>query len=568
MALPPKSPTQPSSEPNKPAQPASNPSRAHQPPANWNTGATQKMPTQSAPPASAQSGQPRPVPRAAAQTVAAKPAAPTAPMPTQTQTPPAPPHHRSRATTCGMIALGALIVMLLIGGGVGLWAWNKFQTTADRIRVDVPTSVPDPSGQLPPSDPNQPIAATPDIVKDPFNILVVGVDIRENESDARTDTIIVVHVDPAKQWASMTSIPRDTCAAIPGFTMPNACERINAAYEYGYDRAIEQRQSEPSIGGMALTRDTVQKLLGIKIDHIVQVDFKGFKKIVDSIGGISINVQKPLWDASYPSDDNDNGLIRLYIPAGYQHMDGTTALRYARSRHQDADYGRSQRQQDVIRAIIQTLKNKGLLDQIDALDQLSKDLEGSFYTTLPIDDVTNLRALASLGSQLASGRIISVKWDTESISGCGDALCYIPIWDPDSIKATVRALLAGPTPETTTPNTGANPTKEPAASGVSIEVMNGAQIRGLAGDVEVHINNLGFKTSGTSTAPNVYDTTRILDFGNNKAERDKLAKALGIKSKYVTVISERNPAEELPTSPETGILLLLGRDYQEAWREP
>ncbi len=471
----------------------------------------------------------------------------------------------SRGAGCGMIALGILLAVVLVGGGIGLWGYFKFKGATSDMLVAIPTQEPNLVENPNNSQPNKPLA-TPDIVKDPFNLLLIGVDLRENDTEARTDTIIVLHVDPTQKWASMVSIPRDSCAEIPGYDTPGTCsQRINAAYELGYKKGVAQKMTNPSIEGMKLTRDTVANMLNMNIDYVAQVDFKGFRKIVDAVGGITINVQRPLWDASYPTDDDDYGIIRLFIPAGLQHMDGTTALRYARSRHQDADYGRSRRQQDVIRAFVQTLKDKGLFDQIDSLNSLTEQLKGSFYTDLPITDLGNLRALAGLGTDIANGRIKSVKWDTSAVAGYIDEAQYVPIWEQSSIDATVNELLTSPIPNTSSPVDGSSNT--PSDDNLSIEVINGAQISGLAGDVATHLENREYQLINPSTASTIYDTTKIIDFGNHKALREQLAAELGINSRNIIVVSKTSPAPEQPKG-DAALVLLLGRDYDEAWRTP
>lgn len=500
------------------------------PNSNWNTGPTQRLPQ-------------RPI-NPAPQRVPDRP--------------------RSRRATCGIVAVSLLIVVLVIGLGVGYWAWNKYQTTVERFTVQVPDRFDQnsrPVGNGP--------APTPDIVKDPFNILLIGVDLRPGDTDARTDTIILAHIDPQNQWASLLSIPRDSCAEIPGYFENGDCWKINAAYTYGYRDASKQNL-EPQLGGMALTRDTVEAYLdlsayGQNIDYVAQVDFNGFKHIIDTIGGINIDVPRPLLDPRYPSDDGDYGLIRVYVPAGYQHMDGTTALRYARSRHADNDYGRSQRQQEVIRAIVKSLKERGLFEQIDTLNTLADELDGAFLTDLPLKDVGNMRALASLGSKLAGeDRIQGYPWPTRNDLGGADA--NTPRWDPADIDVVVRAWLRGPTVLQVTPQ----PTPDdsagdtPVSSDVRIEVLNGASIRGLAGEVTSYLETQNYTLNVPGNAANgPYEETVIIDYGNHKAERNQLAALLGIKSRNIIAADD---APEQPADPTTDLVLLVGRDYKEAWR--
>jgi LCP family protein required for cell wall assembly len=468
------------------------------------------------------------------------------------------------------VALSTMIVLLIAGLGLGYWAWNTYQAKVDMVEIKLDDKFIRPQAD---GGPAQPVMGsniprpTPDIVKEPFNVMLVGVDVRADTSDARTDTIIVIHIDPQHKWSTMVSIPRDSCAEIPGYYENGECWKINAAYEQGYRDARNQDEKGRASGGLTLTRDTVEKYLGLpargqKIDYVAQVDFNGFKQIINSLGGINLNVTKPLWDPVYPTDDDDNGFIRLYIPAGYQHMDGVTALRYARSRHQDTDYGRSQRQQDVIRAVVQAIKEKGLFDQIEQLNQLATDLEGYVFTDLPIRDIGNVRALASLGSELAQGRIQTIKWDTSADIGGPDI--NTPIWDPATIEATVDAMMSGPIPNTNQPAAPEVVPTEPDTA-VKVEVMNGASIRGLAGDVSTHLSNRGYTITTASTAFDVYDDTTIVDYGDNKQAREQLAALLGIKPKNILLASR---APEQPTDPTSDLVVLLGRDYQETWREP
>lgn len=479
------------------------------------------------------------------------------PVPTR-----APSRPRNRRPTCGLVFIGFLVTLLIVGGGGTWYALNRFQNVTDGMVEALPTSVivaPNPQQ-------GQPLpAATPDIVRDPFNVLLIGVDSRDTAPDegARSDTLIVVHVDPNSGWASMLSIPRDVCAPIPGYTAPGGCMKVNAAYSLGYDSARDEGAVSPYLGGAALARDTVTQYLdlpsrGQRIDYVMQVDFNGFKEIIDEIGGITLDVQKPLIDPTYPSDDGDYGLIRLFIPAGVQHMDGTTALRYARSRHTTGDYNRAERQQQVIQAILQSLQARGLLDQIETLDSLADELANTFKTDMPINEIGNLRALASLASRLTQpGRIAT--YTLGPFADVGGLDINTPRWSDADIAARVDEWLGGPpsvsqaVPENTTPINEA----------LRIEVMNGASIRGLAGEVSEFLAAAGYTTNEPSTASSVYDETLIIDYGDHPDEREQLATFLGIKRRNIL---GPNRAPETPADPTTDLVVILGRDYQERWR--
>ncbi|TME31504.1 MAG: hypothetical protein E6I66_07410, partial [Chloroflexi bacterium] len=145
-----------------------------------------------------------------------------------------------------------------------------------------------------------------------LNVLLLGIDSRDDASTTKnTDTMIVLSLDPVNKTAAMLSIPRDVYIDRPGvFT-----DKINAAYAYG---------------GYDLARKVVEDLLGIRLNAYALVDFDAFTKIVDSVGGVVIDVKRPVRDESYPTPDY--GIERLDITAGPQLMDGQTALRFARSR--------------------------------------------------------------------------------------------------------------------------------------------------------------------------------------------------------------------------------------------
>ncbi|HEX9370363.1 MAG TPA: LCP family protein, partial [Roseiflexaceae bacterium] len=245
----------------------------------------------------------------------------------------------------------------------------------------------------------------PDALKQPVNILLIGVDKRPNAEDGvRSDTLIVVHLDPQSKWASMLSIPRDSVVNIPHIGR----SKINAAYANGYASAEEiyGAGTAPDAGGAALAAETVERFLGVRVDYTAQVDFHGFAALVDSVGGVVVDAPRPVLDAEYPTEDY--GVERIYIPAGLQVMDGRTALIYARSRHTSTDFDRSARQQAVLRALLDQVRARGLLENVATLPQWAEVLEQNIRTTLPIGDLGMINGLASLARELKSDRIIQL----------------------------------------------------------------------------------------------------------------------------------------------------------------
>ncbi len=154
------------------------------------------------------------------------------------------------------------------------------------------------------------------VAKDKIMVMIMGVDEREGDV-GRSDTLMVATLDPKKKKAAILSIPRDTRVKIKG----NGFDKINAAYAYG---------------GYQLTQDTVENLLGVQMEHYVIINIQSFKKIIDAIGGVDINVEKRMY---YEDIWDDDGGLLIDLQPGMQHMDGKTAITYVRYRDEEGDLG-------------------------------------------------------------------------------------------------------------------------------------------------------------------------------------------------------------------------------------
>jgi LCP family protein required for cell wall assembly len=216
---------------------------------------------------------------------------------------------------------------------------------------------------------------------DRLNVLVMGIDSRGATGDTQnTDTMIVLSLDPVNRTASMLSVPRDTLATMPG----HGADKVNAAYAYG---------------GPDLAQKTIEGLLGIRINSYALIDFGAFTKIVDAVGGVVVDVKRPIRDESYPTADY--GVERLNIQPGPQRMPGDLALKYARSRHDSNDFSRARRQQDVISAIRARLATDGMLARLPLIvGDVGSAVETNF-------DPANILPLAGLGGGIQSADIKS-----------------------------------------------------------------------------------------------------------------------------------------------------------------
>jgi polyisoprenyl-teichoic acid--peptidoglycan teichoic acid transferase len=217
----------------------------------------------------------------------------------------------------------------------------------------------------------------------PLNILLLGTDARPDDSGpTRTDALVLVHLDPQSGKVSMLSLPRDLWVKYPGGLGEG---RINAAY------ALGETTYGPG-GGPALAKATVSRLLDLSVDHFVLINFQGFETLIDRLGGIELNVPEAISDPNYPTDDYKT--IAVQFRKGMQLMSGERALIYSRTRHADSDFGRNQRQQQVLMAIFDRIRDRGLLQQLTSLDDYTGALRGYVKTDITKGKLVDLAGLA------------------------------------------------------------------------------------------------------------------------------------------------------------------------------
>lgn len=311
---------------------------------------------------------------------------------------------RKVALSWSTLLLGILLSSLVLSiayasMAVYQWARQAVSTLPNMAEVDLPAVV------LPATDAQTPqtggdaalqpvaprVAASVNIPmpwehttqRDRITVLLLGTDKRPDDpSPPRTDNIIVVTADLRSGRVGMISLPRDLFVPIPGFSRSG---KINTAYVVG------ESNNYPG-GGGSLAKKTVSELLGYPIDYYIKIDFDGFVRIVDLIGGIDIEVPKTIHDEEYPTIDY--GYTTFHIDAGFHHLDGETALKYVRTRHADDDFERARRQQAVLLAIKDRVLAQKLLATLkifDIMDVLSNSVEHD----IPPAELLDLVALAS-----------------------------------------------------------------------------------------------------------------------------------------------------------------------------
>ncbi|MDP4159534.1 MAG: LCP family protein, partial [Bacillota bacterium] len=250
-------------------------------------------------------------------------------------------------------------------------------------------------------------------LKNRVNVLLIGADQRPEEKKFNTDSLILAMVDPDTRRISLLSIPRDTRISLPG----HGYMKINAV---------------AALTDFPTLLESVQKLTGEPIAGYVQTNFQGFKKSIDTLGGITVDVEKDMY---YETGDIEDGYINLH--KGVQRLDGSKALQYARFRHDAlADISRTARQQVVLKAVA---KEMFKLSTLPKLPFLISELMQAVHTNLSAKDILRLTKVA-VGFD--SSNVVS-----QTLPGTFFEQDGVSYWKVDSIevKKVIRNLLQGKT---------------------------------------------------------------------------------------------------------------------------
>ena len=324
------------------------------------------------------------------------------------------------------------------------------------------------------------------------SVLILGSDARPDEiklgAVGRTDTLLLLVADRATPRLAMVSIPRDLWVAIPG----HGQERINAAFE---------------LGGSQTAKQTVSNLLGQRVDRYAVIGLQGVRDVVDAVGGVDITVAQAIHDDAYPTDDY--GFQTVDIPAGRQHMDGDTALKYARTRHQDSDFGRIARQQQVVAAVRTALLNPLNWPRVPAV---AAAIEQSIQTDLSPLDAIAIGA-AVLREQGDPDRLVIDTTLVTPITGQDGAYLLDP---KPELKPAVARFLGG------------------SSTAASVEILNGAGVAGLAARTADRLTQSGFVIASVGDAPKTQPQTTILARTGARGAAEQVATTLGVSTARIT----------------------------------
>lgn len=350
------------------------------------------------------------------------------------------PHARHSAKdltrrTARRFLLAGFAVVLFVVSGVGI-AYHDLQSQVNTI--DINDLLDDDRGTRQVADSYEGQAV---------NILILGTDSRagannvdgsegsEEVAVARSDTAMILHLPADRSRIELVSIPRDLLVDIPacktadgGTTEPMSYTTFNTAFANGAGASADD---DAVAAGVACTLATVEELTGLYIDEYLVVDFNGLITTVDALGGVNLYVDE---------DINDTEYTKLVLESGCQHLDGATALQYARVRHgvgDGSDLQRIPRQQNLVSAMLRTAKSKNYFTNADALYSFARAALGSLTASPGISSLTTLAGLAMSAGNIDMDQMTFITMPNEQAPWDGNRA--LPTDEADAVWAAMKA---------------------------------------------------------------------------------------------------------------------------------
>ncbi len=250
-----------------------------------------------------------------------------------------------------------------------------------------------------------------------INILLLGAAGKHNPGGNLTDTIMVMSIDTKNKKVALLSLPRDLYVNIPNTQM---FTKINSLYQIGLSQNI----------GIGPIKETVEKITGIAINYYLAVDFDGFKKIIDDIGGVNVISERDLYDTSYPGPNYSYETFSL--SKGFHTLDGKVALQYVRERHSDpeGDFGRAKRQQQVIQAVKSKLFSMGTFFNAGRLNDILNTLGDNIKTDISLEEIGSFINLSKNVDTQNINNVVADAWKPDSLLkvshvAVGDVMAFI-----------------------------------------------------------------------------------------------------------------------------------------------
>jgi LCP family protein required for cell wall assembly len=340
----------------------------------------------------------------------------------------------------------------------------------------------------------------------PMNILLVGSDSRTGLTrrqlgriqtvkvpGRRTDTIMVLHVSPRRDKAVMVSLPRDLRTTVDGRT-----SKINAAF---------------AVGGPGLLVRTVEQTTGLPINHYAEIDFAGFLKVVDALGGITL--------CNRSGHRLDDPYANLHMGPGCKDMRGIQALAFVRARHVDSDFGRIGRQQEFMRAVVAKLESRGSLVNLPKLMGIADVATDHIRTDQALSTPTAIglaRRLRKLDPASIDMRVYPSVASPPRCAGCAAFVDPLP-----EAAILMRALRrdAGQLPPVGLPGN-----KGVSLATTSVTVLNGGGVQGAASRAAADLRRLGVRVAGTGNATQSTGQSSTLAYPPGLEQQARLLEAV------------------------------------------
>lgn len=367
-----------------------------------------------------------------------------------------------------------------------------------------------------------------------INILLLGIGGAGHDGPNLTDTIQVASIDAKTKKITMLSIPRDLYVQVPGSTQH---VKINEVHAIGEDNGYPG-------GGPALAKEEISKILDVPIHYFIRADFSGFKDIVDSVGGVDVTVEQRLYDPYFPAGES-TGYEVLDIQPGIHHFDGTTALKYVRSRETTSDFERSKRQQQVMVAVRDKATSLQYLSNPTKISRLI-DITGEHVKTdLSIGE---LQKLGTIVKDIPVGGV-----NSKVLDNAPNGLLYDSTGPSGAFILLPRAGTYGDIQQFA--NQLFNGTSI-SAEKAGVEVQNASGRAGLAAQEGTILTGYGYNVVGTTNGDQPSDTTVIYDYSNGT----KPGTVANLQKRYKCQVIKQTTA---PT-PGIDVRVVIGSDYARA----
>lgn len=405
------------------------------------------------------------------------------------------------------------------------------------------------------------------------NILILGVGGAGHDGEQLTDSIIIVSIDPQTKSIAMLSLPRD-------FWVETAVtqSRINEILRDAPGRYEKQGYTKEIAHQMAITtlENKITEITGLTVQRYAKIDFRGFEKMIDAVGGVDVVVERSIDDPTYP--DGNWGVEHFYLEKGARHLDGATALKFARSRHDSSDFDRAARQQKILEAFREKALSKGILTSPDKLEAIFGIVKENFESDLSLGELISLAGFASNFNRekMISRVLTDNEFDTggflvtpsrELYGGAFVLVPFLNLLGADKyaqIQAYADLIFKQ---------------RFLALDPPHIEVLNGTLVENRARDLAEHFKRYGIKIARIATTEEVAEETviRYTDSPENEKTVSLLLRFLKAKTEVIkqempqTKAPEEataNVAVSKPLLPANYILVIIGKDYELPYRIP